>query len=526
MLQPARAVRLASASRVLRASHRLAEPSAFFSAPSARSERKKKCLVAIVSFAALLAPFSSSCFLPSIPAIDEALHTTATILDATVSIFLVVIGISPLLWAPYAGLYGRRPIYLLSLPIFTLGSMGVALSPSLGVLIVTRIIQGVGSSAVLSVGAGTIGDLYPRAVRGKAMGMFYVGVLVGPATAPGIAGVLTEYVPDGYGWRAMQWLLCGMGGAASLLVFLFLPETIHTRGVDAIREQSIVEGRIPARGSWWSRQMIVFLNPLKGVKLLYQPHILLISLNSSLVLMSTYSTLVPLSEVLAPRYNITNEAILGCFYLAQGLGNALATQVTGRHADATLRKWKEKRAGTWVPEDRLRATLISGGTALPLSVLFLGWVMDKWDGKAGLAMTVVGLFWNGIALMFVLTAANTYLVDVMQARSAEIIAVNNAVRYVFSAGAAAWSLPLIQRIGVGPANTIAAVLVWGGFGLVLVTIRWGPRLRGLGERWEGTKSGAATTGNEGRDDQEKTIGREETLRGDEGSGARKQGKDV
>lgn len=49
---------------------------------------------------------------------------------------------------------GRRPIYLLSLPIFALGSLGVALSNSLAALIVTRIIQGAGSSAVLSVGAG------------------------------------------------------------------------------------------------------------------------------------------------------------------------------------------------------------------------------------------------------------------------------------------------------------------------------------------------------------------------------------
>lgn len=55
-----------------------------------------------------------------------------------------------------AGLYGRRPIYLVSLPIFTLGSMGVALSNSLAALIATRILAGIGSSAVLSVGAGEL----------------------------------------------------------------------------------------------------------------------------------------------------------------------------------------------------------------------------------------------------------------------------------------------------------------------------------------------------------------------------------
>lgn len=48
-------------------------------------------------------------------------------------------------------------------------------SRNLGQLILCRVIQGIGSSAVLSVGAGTIGDLYPREERGTAMGYFYGG---------------------------------------------------------------------------------------------------------------------------------------------------------------------------------------------------------------------------------------------------------------------------------------------------------------------------------------------------------------
>lgn len=115
-------------------------------------------LMVLSRYAAVLAPFSSSSFLPSIPAIVEELDTTATILNITVAIFIVVIGITPLVWSNYAGVCmsshklrkplpnhstdGRKPIYLISLPIFTLGSLGVALSPSLTALIITRIIQG------------------------------------------------------------------------------------------------------------------------------------------------------------------------------------------------------------------------------------------------------------------------------------------------------------------------------------------------------------------------------------------------
>ena len=60
------------------------------------------------------------------------------------------------------------------MPVFALGCLGTALSHSLGALIATRILQAFGSSPVLSIGAGTIGDLYQKDERGAAMGLFYV----------------------------------------------------------------------------------------------------------------------------------------------------------------------------------------------------------------------------------------------------------------------------------------------------------------------------------------------------------------
>ncbi|KAK4701114.1 hypothetical protein P7C70_g5122, partial [Phenoliferia sp. Uapishka_3] len=489
------------------------------------TERRKGGIVAVVAFAAVLAPFSSSAFLPSIPSIVVDLNTTATILNITVAIFILVIGITPLIWAPFSGVYGRKPIYIISLPIFTLGSLGVALSPNL---------TGAGSSAVLSVGAGTIGDLYPRERRGKAMGLFYSGVLIGPSVAPAVAGVLTEYVYEG--WRAMQWLLFAMGALACLLVVFVLPETSHARGVDLIRaerdekralerkERGELEAVVEERTGWWKKItgdfIWVGINPLGPLKLLARPHILAMSINSSFVLMSTYTVLVPLGETLAPRYNITNSAILGCFYLAQGLGNYFAAQWTGRYADWTLRIWLKKRNGVYVAEDRLKATLIGGGFILPVAVLALGWTLEKASGTGGIVAAVILLFINGIGLMIVLTPANTYCIDVkpslmvMQNRSAEVIAVNNCCRYVISAAASAFVLPMIQAIGVGWTNTFSALIVWLGFGLVLFTIKYGARMRAYGDDGE---EGSAGEMRDAKELEEKRRASETTLVRDEKS---------
>lgn len=79
--------------------------------------------------------------------------------------------------------------------------------------------------------------------------------------------------------------------------------------------------------------------------------------------------------------------------------------------------------------------------------------------------------------MLVLNPANVYLVDSAQTRSAEAIAVNNFLRYSFSAGASAAVLPMIDAIGIGWTNTIAAFVNWIGTALILVTIRYGSKWR-------------------------------------------------
>ena len=137
-----------------------------------------------------------------------------------------------------------------------------------------------------------------------------LGILVGPATAPAIAGILTEYVrPEGTGWRAMQWLLMALGFSAFALVALFLPETAHVKGVDVVRQERLQrraddagvevealerdEEKRRAGMGWarkkWDELVWVWINPLGPVKLLAHPTILAISLNSSFTLMSTYS---------------------------------------------------------------------------------------------------------------------------------------------------------------------------------------------------------------------------------------------
>lgn len=68
---------------------------------------------------------------------------------------------------------GRRPVYLTVLPIFAMGSLGVALARNVQQLLLFRVVQAFGGGGGMSIGAGVISDIYRLEQRGTAMGVFF-----------------------------------------------------------------------------------------------------------------------------------------------------------------------------------------------------------------------------------------------------------------------------------------------------------------------------------------------------------------
>ena len=68
---------------------------------------------------------------------------------------------------------GRRPVYLCTLPVFVLGSVGVASAQSIPSLLIWRFIQSMGASLGPVLGAAVIGDIFKLEERGRAMGIFF-----------------------------------------------------------------------------------------------------------------------------------------------------------------------------------------------------------------------------------------------------------------------------------------------------------------------------------------------------------------
>ncbi|KAF8519865.1 major facilitator superfamily domain-containing protein [Gautieria morchelliformis] len=431
---------------------------------------QKRVITTVISVAGIIGPFASGCFVPCVPEIAKDLNTTGTIINYTVGVYIFTCALGSLLWAPYAGFYGRQPVYLASLPLVCVGSLCAAASGSVAQLVIGRIIQGLGASCVLSVGAATISDVYRLEERGTAMGVFFGTILFGPTLAPLMGGVMATYAS----WRAMQLFIFSMGLTALISVAVFLPETSHpgTRGIDNLILQERF-GQPLKRPKW----RMVWLNPFKPLRILQGPVILFVALASGFSLMAFYVLMIPLSYTLGPRYGITNPAIIGACFFPSGIGSMIGAYTAGRLADRAVIEGRLRREGKWVPEDRLRATLSGALILLPLSVLIFGLTTQFVPGKFGLMINLVCVFINGVGIDIVLSPSATYLVDVLRAQSAEAMGVYSAFRNVFSAIACAGVLPMINGVGLVPTNALTALLAWFAFGLLWITIRYGEELR-------------------------------------------------
>ena len=135
--------------------------------------------------------------------------------------------IFPLWWSSFSESFGRRSIYLISFTLFLVFNILSAVSVNIAMLIVMRILGGGAAASVQAVGAGTIADIWEPKERGTAMGMFYLGPLMGPFLAPIIGGALAQ----GLGWRSTQWFLAIYGAVVLIFLFFALPEVNFTFSV-------------------------------------------------------------------------------------------------------------------------------------------------------------------------------------------------------------------------------------------------------------------------------------------------------
>lgn len=172
--------------------------------------------VAVGTFMATLDGSIANVALPTIATeMQMPLHAVQWVLTAyllTISATLPIVG-------KLSDLYGRTRVYQMGFLIFVIGSAGCGLSQSLGLLIVSRILQAIGASCLMSNSQAIIAHTFARGGRGQAMGIIGTIVSLGSLTGPGIGGILVGSL----GWPSIFWINVPIGILGFIAGMFILP---------------------------------------------------------------------------------------------------------------------------------------------------------------------------------------------------------------------------------------------------------------------------------------------------------------
>ncbi|MBY6115626.1 multidrug effflux MFS transporter [Mameliella alba] len=168
---------------------------------------------------------SVNMFLPSLANMAESFSISYATASLSISVFMLITAGLQLVIGPLSDLYGRRPVLLWSLAIFTCASLGTALAPDFTSFMVFRLAQtAVIAGNVLS--RAIVRDTSPPQEATRRLATIGMAIALGPMVAPVLGGMLDQFL----GWRATLWSFTALGAALLGLCWLDVGETNTNRG--------------------------------------------------------------------------------------------------------------------------------------------------------------------------------------------------------------------------------------------------------------------------------------------------------
>lgn len=154
---------------------------------------RRYVILFIVAWNTLVVTSTSTSLLIATPEISDELKTTPEILNITNAGVLLAMGCSSLIWSPIAELSSRRIAYNTAVFVMTIGSIGTALAPNMGVFTASRLVTAFTGTSFMVFGQTIIADIFPPLYRGRAVGCLMVGSVSG--TALGSPSRSTSAIP-------------------------------------------------------------------------------------------------------------------------------------------------------------------------------------------------------------------------------------------------------------------------------------------------------------------------------------------
>src|SRR5579872_2591343 len=140
-----------------------------------------------------LPQLSETVYSPSLPEIAQALHTSDSMVEYTLTIYLIGFAIGLLFWGKISDKFGRKPCILAGLAIFTLGCIACYYSQTINALMVSRLIQAFGGSIGSVLGQSISRDSFQGPALARVYATVGTAMAIFPAMGPLVGGLISEY---------------------------------------------------------------------------------------------------------------------------------------------------------------------------------------------------------------------------------------------------------------------------------------------------------------------------------------------
>ena len=195
-------------------------------------------LAVLLACLGMLGPFSIDTYLPAFDGIAASLGASPVDMQQTLSAYLFGFALMNLFHGALSDSFGRRPVILWGIGLFTLASVGCALSQSIAQLVLFRALQGMSAGAGIVVSRAVIRDMFPPEDAQRVMSQVTIYFGIAPAVAPMVGGFLFVHA----NWHAIFWFLAVVGALLWGANWRALPETLDPAQRQPFRLRHLMRG--------------------------------------------------------------------------------------------------------------------------------------------------------------------------------------------------------------------------------------------------------------------------------------------